>query len=192
VEMGQTIVQSIRSKRFGIFTFCGSYFVRCCVSNWCRSTVASAIVGKCKTLSNMGTPYIYTTTGLGLRKNRKMAGAWHFFVYMHIAPVVVYIQAALYLGGVHIHREIVYASHFLIFSRANPGDLNFDIPAIAAIARAYFNYCFVRQGSKICIRTRISPPRTLQTQKHRLIPRLRHPSPMENVPDQDSAKNLGK
>ena len=48
---------------------------------------------------------------------------------------------------------------------------------------------FVRQGSKICIRARHSPPRTLQTETHRQIRRLRPANPMEGVPDQDSAKN---
>jgi len=32
-------------------------------------------------------------------------------------------------------------------------------------------------------------PRTLQTPKHRRIPRLRDPNPMEDVPDQDLAEN---
>ena len=43
------------------------------------------------------------------------------------------------------------------------------------------------KGSKIWVRARNWPPRTLQTQKHRQIRRLRDPNPMEDVPDQDSA-----
>ena len=42
----------------------------------------------------------------------------------------------------------------------------------------------------MCIRTRNWPPRALQTQKHRQIRRLRNPNPMEDIPDQDSAKNV--
>jgi len=45
-----------------------------------------------------------------------------------------------------------------------------------------------RQCSKIWIRARNWPPRTLQTQKHRQLRRLRGLNPLEDVPDQDSAK----
>ena len=36
-------------------------------------------------MSDVGTPEIYTTTGFGPRKNKKMAGVDHFLVYMQTA-----------------------------------------------------------------------------------------------------------
>jgi len=44
--------------------------------------------------------------------------------------------------------------------------------------------CFLRQDSKIYIRTRNWPSRTLQTQKHRQIRHLRDPNPLEDILDQ--------
>ena len=55
------------------------------------------------------------------------------------------------------------------------------------------SYFVFKQGSKIWAWTQKSqnwPPRMLRAQKHRRIRRLGDPSPMEDVPDQDSAKNL--
>ena len=46
---------------------------------------------------------IYTTTG-ALR-----------------APVVVYIESVVFGVSLHIHQEMVYTSHYLIFSRPKPG-----------------------------------------------------------------------
>ena len=43
--------------------------------------------------------------------------------------------------------------------------------------------------SKIWVPAQNCSPRTLQTQKHRLIWCLRDPNPLEDAPDQDSAKN---
>ena len=39
-------------------------------------------------LLHVGTPYIYiyTTTGFGPRKNKDMAGVYHFLLYMRTAP----------------------------------------------------------------------------------------------------------
>ena len=48
-----------------------------------------------------------------------------------------------------------------------------------------------RQGSKICIRTRNWPPRTLQMQRHWQIRRLRDSNPMGDVLDQDSSNKPG-
>jgi len=60
----------------------------------------------------IGTPKIYTTTGFGPRKNREMAG---------VDDLVVYIQTAVFYSSLHIHHQIVHASHFPIFSRPKPG-----------------------------------------------------------------------
>jgi len=35
-------------------------------------------------------------------------------------PVVVYIETVVLRGTLHIHREMVYTSHFLIFLGPNP------------------------------------------------------------------------
>lgn len=48
---------------------------------------------------------------------------------------------------------------------------------------------FVRQCSKIYIRTRLWPSRMLQMQKHQQIRRFGDPNPIDDVPDQDSAPN---
>jgi len=69
-----------------------------------------------------------------------MAGVDHFLVYMQTtikstfsiyttpgarsAPGVVYIQIATFYSGFHIHQEMVYTSHFLIFSGPKPGGGN--------------------------------------------------------------------
>ena len=37
------------------------------------------------------------------------------------APVVVYIESVVFSGSLHIHQDMVYANHFLIFSRPKPG-----------------------------------------------------------------------
>jgi len=60
----------------------------------------------------MWTPKIYTTTGLGLRENKKMAGVDH---------LLVYIQTAMFYSSLHIHQEMVYTSHFLILTRPETG-----------------------------------------------------------------------
>jgi len=60
----------------------------------------------------VGTPKIYTTTGLGPRKNREMAG---------VDDLVVYMQTAVKYSSLHIHHQIVHTSHFPIFSRPQPG-----------------------------------------------------------------------
>jgi len=36
------------------------------------------------------------------------------------APGVVYIQTAVFRGSLHIHQEMVYTSHFLVFPRPKP------------------------------------------------------------------------
>ena len=80
--------------------------------------------------------YIYTTTGLGLRKNKKMVGVYHFLVYMQTAPNyrIFYIhhhgcaqrpRGGVYtncgiVGSLHIHKEMLYTSHFLFFLGPNP------------------------------------------------------------------------
>ena len=82
-----------------------------------------------------GNPKIYTTTGFGPRKNREMAGVDHLVVYMQ--TVVKYNTFYMHhpggvqcpRGGVYtncsivqyIHEEVVYTSHFLIFSKPKPG-----------------------------------------------------------------------
>ena len=83
------------------------------------------------------TPKIYTTTGLGPRKNREMAGVDDLVVYMQ--TVVKY--SSLYIhhpggasrprGGVYRNccilqqfvytPKIVHTSHFPIFSKPKPG-----------------------------------------------------------------------
>jgi len=63
-------------------------------------------------VSLIGTPKIYTTTGFGLKKNRKMAG---------VQDLVVYIQTAVFHSSLHIHDQIVHTSHSPIFSRPKPG-----------------------------------------------------------------------
>ena len=60
----------------------------------------------------IGTPKIYTTTGLGPRKNREMAG---------VDDLVVYIQTAVFNSSLHIHHQVVHTSHFPIFSRSQSG-----------------------------------------------------------------------
>ena len=62
----------------------------------------------------MGTPYIYiyTTTGFGPRKNKKIDGVYH---------VLVYVQTVVFWGSLHVHQEMAYTSHFLNFSRPKPG-----------------------------------------------------------------------
>ena len=59
-----------------------------------------------------GTPKIYTTTGLGRRKNREMAG---------VDDLVVYMQTVVKYNTFYIHHQIVHTSHFSIFSRPQPG-----------------------------------------------------------------------
>jgi len=76
----------------------------------------------------IGTPKIYTTTGLGPRKNREMAGV-KFIGTPKIyttpgvlrAPGVVYIESVVFYSSLHIHHQIVHTSHFPIFSRPKPG-----------------------------------------------------------------------
>ena len=84
-----------------------------------------------------GTPKIYTTTGIGPRKNREMAGVDDLVVYtqtavkyntfyihtpgVRSAPGVVYIQTVVFYSSLHIHHQIVHTSHFPIFSRPKPG-----------------------------------------------------------------------
>ena len=79
----------------------------------------------------IGTPKIYTTTGLGPRKNREMAGVDHLVVYMQTAvkyrvciyttpgalraPGVVYIESVVFYSSLHIHHQMVHTSHFPIF-----------------------------------------------------------------------------
>jgi len=57
-----------------------------------------------------------------------MAGVYHFLVYIQIAPntrlsiytttgarsapVVMFIQTAVFRGSLHMHQEMVYTSHF--------------------------------------------------------------------------------
>ena len=60
----------------------------------------------------VGAPEIYTTTGLGPRKNREMAG---------VDDLVVYIQTAVFYSSLHIHHQIVHTNHFPIFPRPKPG-----------------------------------------------------------------------
>ena len=60
----------------------------------------------------MGSPKIYTTTGLGPRKNREMAG---------VDDLVVYMPTAVKYNSLYIHHQIVHTSHFPIFSRPKPG-----------------------------------------------------------------------
>jgi len=61
---------------------------------------------------DIGTPKIYTTTGLGPIKNREMAG---------VDDLVVYIESVVFYCSLHIHHQIVHTSHFPIFSRPQPG-----------------------------------------------------------------------
>jgi len=63
-------------------------------------------------VSIIGTQKKYTTTGLGPRKNREMAG---------VDDLVVYIQTAVFYNSLHIHHQIVHTSHFPIFSRTQSG-----------------------------------------------------------------------
>jgi len=79
----------------------------------------------------MATPKIYTATGFGPRKTKKMSGVDHFLVYMQTAvkyrsmyihhPWVVYIESVVFHSSLHIHQEMVYNSHSLNFSRPKPG-----------------------------------------------------------------------
>ena len=63
-----------------------------------------------------------------------MSGVYHFLVNMQTAqkyhsvyihhhggaPVVVYIESVVFWVSLHIHQEIIYTSHFLIFSKPKP------------------------------------------------------------------------
>jgi len=76
----------------------------------------------------IGTPEIYTTTGLGLRKNKEMAGVDDLVVYMQTAVKYsslyiqkLYIESVVFYSSLHIHHQIVHTSHFPIFSRPQPG-----------------------------------------------------------------------
>ena len=81
-------------------------------------------------------PYIYIhTTGFGPREKKKVAGEYHFLVYMQTAQICSNTHKARLrrsappwccvfaacLSILHIHQEIVCTSHFLIFSRPGPG-----------------------------------------------------------------------
>ena len=55
---------------------------------------------------------MYTTTGLGPRQKRKMAGVYYFLVYMRADPKY---------SNLYIQKEMVYTSHFIIFSKPKPG-----------------------------------------------------------------------
>jgi len=91
VEIVETIVQAMRSKHLPDF-----------------STLWYTI-------------YIYTTTEFGIRKNQKMACVYHFLVHMQTAKYVAKPAAppwecfAAYSNSLHIHQEMVYTSHLLIF-----------------------------------------------------------------------------
>jgi len=69
----------------------------------------------------IGTPEIYTTTGLGPRKNREMAVVDDLVVYMQTAVKywTFYIHhpggAAVFHSSLHIHHQIVHTSHLPIF-----------------------------------------------------------------------------
>ena len=67
------------------------------------------------TVCNFGTPKIYTTTGLGPRKNREIAG---------VDDLVVYMQTAVKYSSLYIHHQMVHTSHFHICSRPKPGRCN--------------------------------------------------------------------
>jgi len=98
---------------------------------WGRLGVANVLK------SHMGTTKIYTTTGFGPRKNREMAGVDDLVMYMQTAvkyttfyihhpralrtPGVVYIESVTFYSSLHIHHQIVHASHFSIFPRPEPG-----------------------------------------------------------------------
>jgi len=85
----------------------------------------------------MGTPKIYTATGLGLRKNGEMARVDHLVVYMQTGVKFssLYIHhpggGARPRGGVntnccilsilHIQHQTVHTNHIPIFSRPKPG-----------------------------------------------------------------------
>jgi len=59
----------------------------------------------------VGTPKIYTTTGLGPGKNKEMAGA---------DDLVLYMQTAVKYSSLHIHHQAVHTNHFPIFLGPNP------------------------------------------------------------------------
>jgi len=69
------------------------------IRKWLVYTISWCL---CKLPQN--TTSIYTTAG----------------VYMQTAPVVVYIQTAIFWGSLHIHQEMLYTSHFLFFLGPNP------------------------------------------------------------------------
>ena len=81
----------------------------------------------------IGTPKIYTTTGLGPRKNREMAGVDDWVVYIQTAVfyISLYIHhpggasrpgaSVVFYSSLHIHHQIVHTSHSPIFSRPKPG-----------------------------------------------------------------------
>ena len=73
--------------------------------------------------ATIGTPKIYTTTGLGPRKNREMAGVDDLVVYMQTAVKYssLYIESVVFYHSLHIHHQIGQTSHFPIFSRPKPG-----------------------------------------------------------------------
>jgi len=72
----------------------------------------------------IGTPKIYTTTGLGPRKNWELAGVDDLVVYMQTdvkysslyihhpgalrAPGVVYIESVVFYSSFHIHHQSVH------------------------------------------------------------------------------------
>jgi len=86
---------------------------------------------------HMVTPKIYTTAGLGPRKNTEMGGVHHLVVYMQTAvntevciyttpgalraSGVVYIESVVFYSSWHIHHQVVHTSHFPIFPRPKPG-----------------------------------------------------------------------
>jgi len=85
----------------------------------------------------MRTPYISTTTGFGHRKNKNMAGVYHSVVCMQTVskyrslyihhdggaarpPGVGYRKCCISTKFLHIHKKMVYTSHFRIFLGPNP------------------------------------------------------------------------
>jgi len=66
-------------------------------------------------------------------RKKKMAGVYHFLVYMQTA------RAAVFWGSLHIHQEMVYNNHFLIFSKPKPGGGVYIYTLCPHITLAYRN-----------------------------------------------------
>ena len=86
------------------------------------------------------------------------------------------------------HASIWFCGNRSVARRGSTHPIWFCIPVL--LARTFL--LFFRPDSQIWIWARNWPSQMLRTQKHRQFRRLGEPNPMDDVPDQDSAKIRGK